>query len=88
MTYSTKCQIERLVKMYFKMNILAKMTFDLVKSDKGYLNYLSTLWVSLVKMTFGLVKSDKGYLYYVSNLGVSLIKMAFGLVKKDKYYLY
>jgi hypothetical protein len=46
MTYSTKCQIEHLVKMYFKMNILVKMTFDLVKSDKGYLYYLSTLrWV-------------------------------------------
>jgi hypothetical protein len=47
MTYLTRCQIERLVKMYFKMNILVKMTFDLVKSDKGYLYYFGTLWVSL-----------------------------------------
>ncbi len=88
MTYSTRCQIEHLVKMYFKMNILVKMTFDLVKSDKGYLNYLSTLWILLVKMTFGLVKNDKGYLYYVSTLRVSLVKMALGLVKKDKYCVY
>jgi hypothetical protein len=35
MTYLTKCQIEHLVKMYLKMNIPIKMTFDLVKSDKG-----------------------------------------------------
>jgi len=88
MTYLTRCQIEHLVKMYFKMNILIKMTFDLVKSDKGYLLYLSTLWVSLVKMAFGLVKSDKVYLYYVNTLGVSLVKMTLGLVKKDKYCLY
>jgi hypothetical protein len=47
MTYSTMCQIEHLVKMYFKMKILIKMTFDLIKSDKGYLYYLGTLWVSL-----------------------------------------
>jgi len=82
MTYSTKCQIEHLVKMYLKMNIPIKMTFDLVKSDKRYLNYLGTLWISLVKMTFGLVKSDKGNLYYINTLGVSLIKMAIGLLKK------
>jgi hypothetical protein len=31
----TKCQIEHLVKMYLKMNIPIKMTFYLVKSDKG-----------------------------------------------------
>jgi penicillin-binding protein-related factor A (putative recombinase) len=43
----TKHQIEHLIKMYFKMNILMQMTFDLVKSDKGYLYYLGTLWVSL-----------------------------------------
>jgi hypothetical protein len=55
MTYLTRCQIEHLVKTYFKMNIPIKMTFDLVKNDKGYLYYLGTLWVSLVKMTFGLV---------------------------------
>jgi hypothetical protein len=65
MTYLTRCQIEHILKMYFKMNILVKMTFDLVKNDKGYLYYLGTLWVLLVKMTFGLIKSDKGYLYYV-----------------------
>jgi len=82
------CQMEHLVKMYLKMNILVKMTFDLVKNDKEYLYYLSFLWVSLVKMAFGLVKSDKGHLYYVSTLGVSLVKMAFGLVRKDKYCLY
>jgi len=29
------------------MNILIKMTFDLVKNDKMYLYYLGTLWVSL-----------------------------------------
>jgi hypothetical protein len=46
----TKCQIEHLVKI----------TFDLIKSDKGYLYYLGTLWVSLVKMPFGLVKNGKG----------------------------
>jgi hypothetical protein len=88
MTYLTKCQIEHLVKMYFKMNILVKMTFDLVKSDKGYLHYLCTLWVLLVKMAFGLVKSNKGYLHYKSTLRVLLVKMALGLVKKDKYCLY
>jgi hypothetical protein len=43
MTYSTRCQIEHLIKMYFKMNIPIKMTFDLVKNDKGYLYYLGTL---------------------------------------------
>jgi hypothetical protein len=47
MTYLTMCQIEHLIKMYLKMNILVKMTFDLVKSDKGYLYCLGTLWVSL-----------------------------------------
>jgi hypothetical protein len=35
MTYLTKCQIEHLVKMYLKTNIPIKMTFDLVKCDKG-----------------------------------------------------
>jgi hypothetical protein len=35
MTYLTMCRIEHLIKMYLKMNILVKMTFDLVKSDKG-----------------------------------------------------
>ncbi len=88
MTYSTRCQIEHLVKMYLKMYILVKMTFDLVKSDKGYLYYLGTLWVLLVKMAFGLIKGDKGYVYYVNTLGVSLVKMALGLVKIDKYCLY
>jgi hypothetical protein len=77
--------MEHLIKMYLKVNILIKMTFDLIKSDKGYLYYLSTQWVSLVKMAFGLVKSDKKHLYYVSTLGISLVKMALGLVKKDKY---
>jgi hypothetical protein len=88
MTYSTKCQIKHLIKMYLKMNIQVKMTFNLVKRDKGYLCYLGILWVSLVQMAFDLVKNDKGYLYYVSTLGVSLVKMALGLVKKDKYCLY
>jgi len=55
MTYSTKCQIKHLVVMYLKMNIPIKMTFDLVKSDKGYLYYVSTVKVSLVKMAPGLV---------------------------------
>jgi hypothetical protein len=35
MTYLTKCQIEHWVKMYLQMNVPIKMTFDLVKSDKG-----------------------------------------------------
>ncbi len=48
--------------MYLKMNIPIKMTFDLVKSDKGYLYYLGTLWVLLVKMAFGLMKGDKRYI--------------------------
>jgi hypothetical protein len=39
------------------------MAFGLVKNDKGYLYYVSTLGVSLVKMTFGLVKKDKYYSY-------------------------
>jgi hypothetical protein len=43
MTYLTKCQIKHLVKMYFRMNISIKMTFDLVKNDKEYLYYLSIL---------------------------------------------
>jgi hypothetical protein len=63
MTYSSRRQIEHLVKMYFKMNIPVKMTFDLVKSDKGYLYYVNTLGVSLVKMALGLVKKDKYCLY-------------------------
>jgi len=42
------------------MNILIKMTFDLVKSDKEYLYYSGSLWVSLVKMAFGFIKSEKG----------------------------
>jgi hypothetical protein len=82
MTYSTRCQIEHLIKIYFKMNIPIKMTFDLIKSDKGYLYYLSTLWVSLVKMAFGPIKTNKGYLYYVSTLGVSPVKITLGLLKK------
>ncbi len=64
------------------MNIPIKMTFDLVKSDKGYLYYLSTLWVSFFKMAFGLIKTNKWYLYYVSTLGVSLVKIALGMLKK------
>jgi hypothetical protein len=56
MTYSTMCQIEHLIKMYFKMNIPLKITFDLIKSDKGYLYHLGIAWVSLVKMALGLVK--------------------------------
>jgi len=57
------CQIEHLIKMYLKMNIPLKMTFDLVKSDEGYLYYSSTVWVSLVKMALGIVKKDKYCLY-------------------------
>ncbi len=38
------------------MNIPFKITFDLVKSDKGYLYYLGIAWVLLVKMALGLVK--------------------------------
>jgi hypothetical protein len=63
MAHSTRYQIEHLVKMYLKMNISVKRTFDLIKNDKGYLYYLGTLWVSLVKKAFGQVNSDKGYLY-------------------------
>jgi hypothetical protein len=74
MTYLTRCQIEHLIKMYLKMNIPVKVTFDLVKSDKGCLYYLGTLRVSLVKMAFGLIKNDKGYLYYINTLGVSWSK--------------
>jgi hypothetical protein len=88
MTYLTRFQIEHLVKMYFKMNILIKMTFDLIKSDKGSLYCLGTLWVLLVKMAFGLIKGDKGYIYYVSTLGVLLVKLALGLIKTNKYCLY
>ncbi len=39
------------------------MTFDLVKSDKGHLYYLGTLWVLLVKMALGFVKIDQYCLY-------------------------
>jgi hypothetical protein len=57
------CQIEHLIKMYLKMNIPFKITFDLVKTDKGYLYYLGIAWVLLVKMALGLVKKDKYCLY-------------------------
>jgi hypothetical protein len=43
MTNLTKCQIKHLIKMYFKINISVKMTFDLIKNDKEYLYYLGTL---------------------------------------------
>jgi hypothetical protein len=49
MTYSTMCQIEHLIKMYFKMNIPIKVAFDLVKSDKGYLYHISAQGVSWSK---------------------------------------
>jgi hypothetical protein len=75
MTYLTRCQIEHLVKMYLKMNIPIKMTFDLVKSDKGYLYYISTLGVSLIKMALGLVKKDKYYLYQLRALSLVLGKL-------------
>jgi len=88
MTYLTKCQIEHLVKMHFKMNISIKMTFDFVKNDKGYLYYLNTLLVWLVKIAFSLIKSDKAYLCYVSTLKVLLVKMAFGLVPNIYIYIY
>ncbi len=45
------------------MNIPFKITFDLVKTDKGYLYYLGIAWVLLVKMALGLVKKDKYCLY-------------------------
>jgi hypothetical protein len=51
------------------------MAFGLVKNDKGYLYYVSTLRVSLLKMALGLIEKNKCCLCQLGALNLVLDKL-------------